>query len=138
MNNKGFTLIELIVTIVILAIVMSFGAYSIISIINATKEQNYQTLVKNIKSAVESYAIECKYSKTDNIDCTDKQITLGELVKYGYLSGNSKDDTTKEYTLINPKDNKSISNCIVKYAENSKGKITVTAVTTTGSCPKPY
>lgn len=138
MNNKGFTLIELIVTIIILAMILSIGAYSIISIVKDSKENNYQTVIKSIKSAVETYAIECKYNDNDNdiIDCTDNQITLGELVRYGYLSGNAKvdDKNDENYTIVNPKDNVSISNCTISYTNNN-GKITVSAVNPTGSCP---
>jgi len=135
MNNKGFTLIELIVTIVILGVVMSIGTYSIISIVNSSKEENYESLIKNIKSAVETYAIECKYAKTTSVTCSS-QLTLGDLVKYGYLSGNGK-NSDSEYTLVNPKDNKSIASCTIKYTYNN-GKVTVSAVSPSGSCPTVY
>jgi len=135
MNNKGFTLIELIVTIVILSVVMSIGAYSIISIVNSTREQNYNSLIKNIKTAVENYAIECRYAQNDSITCSN-QLTLGDLVNGGYLSGNGKGND-KKYTLVNPLDNKQIANCTIKYTYVS-GKITVSAVNPSGSCPTVY
>lgn len=140
MNNKGFTLIELIVTIILLAMILSIGAYSIISIVKDSREKNYNTLIKSVKSAVESYAIECKYSHDagddDNITCSN-QITLGDLVKYGFLSGNSKNETNQNYTIVNPKDNISIANCTISYT-NTNGKITISAVNPTGSCPTSY
>ena len=135
MNNKGFTLIELIVTIVILSIVMSIGAYSIINIINATNEENYESLIKNINSAVSSYALECKYANNSGITCNNP-LKLGDLVTYGYLSGNGKNNQNN-YTLVNPKDDKSIADCQIKYTDNN-GKIVVTAVNPTGSCPQAY
>ena len=136
MNNKGFTLIELIVTIVLLAVMLSIGAFSVISLVNNSKQRNYGTLIKSIKAGVESYAIECTYAKNSDITCaSNRRITLGKLVEYGFLSGNEK-DTDKKYTIINPKDNKSIANCNVQYDIDANGKVTVKAITTTGSCPK--
>ena len=140
MNNKGFTLIELIVTIILLAMILSIGAYSIISIVKDSREKNYNTLIKSIKAATESYVIECKYSHEDgdddNVTCSN-QITLGDLVKYGYLSGNSKNNDEK-YTIVNPKDNASIAACIINITKNSNGTITITANNPTGSCPTSY
>ena len=141
MNNKGFTLIELIVSIIILALILSIGAYSIISIVKESKEKNYQTLLKSIKSGTESYVIECKYGDISDgsITCSN-QITLGDLVKYGYLSGNAKVDNKKDekYTIVNPKDNNSISNCVINITKNANGTITITPNNPTGSCPTAY
>ena len=50
MNNKGFTLVELLGTIVILAIIVGISSYSIITVLNNTKKKNYQFLVDKIKS----------------------------------------------------------------------------------------
>ena len=145
MNNKGFTLIELIVTIILLAVILSIGAYSIISIVKDSKEKNYQTLIKSVKSAVESYVIECQYNGDGGgvVDCSDNEVTLGELVTYGYLSGNAKvasGDNKDNYTIVNPKDNNAINNCTVSYTRNSSGVITITTPydsnsSYSGSCP---
>lgn len=140
MNNKGFTLVELIATIVILAIVMGIGAYSITAIIENSREKDYELLIKEIVNATETYYQECKF--VDNNCDSDSQITLDFLVTHGYLKGNSvKTDETNEnkekFILVNPKDNKEISNCEIKY-QYSGGKITVSAVNPTGSCPTSY
>lgn len=127
-NNAGFTLVELLVTIILLALVAGIGAYSITAIMERSKEENYNILIKNIQSAAETYYQECKYSNNDSISCTSYdsgyKISLGNLVTYGYLKGNTKkNDNT--YTIENPLNNQSIADCeiIVKY-EN--GKVTVT------------
>ena len=54
MNNKGFTLVELIATIVVLALVMGLASYSIVGIIKRSKEKNYELLVTNI-------LLDCKF-----------------------------------------------------------------------------
>ena len=129
LDSKGFTLIELIATLVVLSIVMGLGAYSITGIIKSSKEKDYELLIKEIKNSVEVYYQECKY--VDN-SC-DSEITLGFLVSNGYLKGNGKEVST----LINPNDNKDISNCRIGY-EYDDGKVNVWAVNPSGSCPSSY
>ena len=124
LNKKGFTLVELIATIVVLALVVSISAYAITNIINSAKEKNYDLLIKNIKDASETYYQECKYS---DITCNDT-VTLQYLVDYGYLKGNGTKDNKME--IINPKDNKNIGACSIAV-KNENGKLTIE-----GSCPK--
>ena len=149
LNKKGFTLIELIATVILLAIVMGFGSYSIMNIINGTKEKNYNNMIKEIKNAVEVYYQECKYNDfEDNIEdsiCIGNTVTLGHLVTNGYLKGNKEDDMMK---LINPtaddnadteQDEREITGCEIYYEFNSTTKkIEITAVTTSEPCPNSY
>ena len=145
LNNKGFTLVELIATIVILVLVMSIGSYAITGLIKKSKETNYKILIENINNAVEGYYQECKYSDVGLIDCPDAgadgyySTTLGTLVEYGFLKGNSEVGTgaNKVMTLVNPNDNENISNCIVKY-KYGDGKVIVVAGSTGGACPTGY
>lgn len=147
MNRKGFTLIELLATIILLALVVGISSYAITTLIQNSKNKNYDLLISNIKDASELYYQECRYGDVSGIDCTKKadgsyQVSLGALVNYGYLKGN---DTVKsentivngKYTIVNPKDNQNISACVIKILYSS-GKVTVKAVTTTGSCPTEY
>lgn len=140
-NNKGFTLIELIATIVILALVMGISTYSISAIIKNSKEKNYELLINNIKDAAENYYQECKYSNNTGITCsTDdegKLITkLESLVTYGYLKSNDTDSSSSQ-KIVNPKDNEDITNCQIKITY-SGGNINVVANEPTGSCPTEY
>lgn len=140
-NNKGFTLIELIATIVILALVMGISTYSISAIINNSKEKNYELLINNIKDAAENYYQECKYSNNTGIVCSrddeGKLITkLESLVTYGYLKSNDTDSSSSQ-KIVNPKDNVDITNCQIKITY-SGGNINVVANEPTGSCPTEY
>ena len=41
LDNKGFTLVELIATIIVLSIVLGIGAYSMIGLIENSREKDY-------------------------------------------------------------------------------------------------
>lgn len=131
MNNKGFTLVELIATIVLLSLVMGLGAYSITAVIKKTREKDYQLLIENVNNAVELYYQECRFV-SDN--CAD-EITLGYLVTNGYLKGNGT-NSDDSLTLVNPNDGKNITGCVIKYTYN--GEMELVAVNPTGSCPATY
>lgn len=140
-NNKGFTLVELLATIAILAIVMGIATFSITAIIKNSKEKNYQLLITNIKDAAETYYQECKYTNNTGITCTkddsgNLNITLEDLLKYGYLKGNSTNND-KNQTIVNPNDNVDISKCQIEISY-SNGTIEVEAIDPTGSCPTEY
>lgn len=134
LNKKGFTLVELIATIVVLALVVSISAYAITNIINSAKEKNYELLIKNIKDASETYYQECKYSNNSGITCDDT-VKLQDLVNYGYLKGNGTKDN--KMVIVNPKNNIDIGECsiAVKY-EN--GKLTIESMSNNNSCPNDY
>lgn len=128
MNNKGFTLVELLGTIVILAIIVGVSSYSIITVLSNAKKKNYELLIDEIKKASEAYYQECVYG---NKCLYTEDISLGYLVSNGYLSSNDKDDN-----LINPITKENISSCTitVKYDE-SKGKVTVVPKSKDDKCP---
>ena len=143
MNNKGFTLVELLATILVLALVMSIGTFSVLAILKNAKEKNYNLLLNNIKDASELYYQECKYANSNNsgITCNLTKTKLGDLVKYGYLKGNSTvkvSNNIKEkdkYTLVNPINDQNIENCYISV-EYISNKIVVTAAANSNSnCP---
>ncbi len=142
-DKNGFTLVELLATIIVLALLMSIAGFSVAQVIKSSKEENYKLLVSNIKSAAELYYQECRYSKSSSV-CSgyNGRITLGKLVNYGFLKGNAKgndNDKDTNYNLLsNPMDTNDITNCeiIISYSD---GKVIVSAVSgsdnNNGSCP---
>ena len=136
-NRKGFTLIELLAVLMLFAIIMGIGSYSIIGIIKDSRQKDYELLIENINSAVEEYYIECKYDKPDisGWECSNV-IELSKLVEYGYLKSNSTDGSS---VLVNPKDNKKISDCMIEYSYvDGKIKIDAKGNNSTNSCPTSY
>jgi len=139
MNNKGFTLVELIAIIVLLALVMSIGAISVTTVIKKAKEKDYELLVENIKGAVEMYYQERTYSKTDVVACPSADasgwinIELGDLVEYGFIKGNAA-ASDGSLILTNTDDGRDLASCKIKYRYNA-GKIEIKHVSGGSSCP---
>ena len=80
MNNKGFTLIELIATIALLGVLAVISFVSITGIIKKSKVTDCEALVSSIKSAAKEYASDNRYG---TIDTT---ITAQNLITWNYLS----------------------------------------------------
>ena len=147
MNNKGFTLVELIATILVLALLMSIGAFTIISTMNSVKQKNIDSLVTQIKSAAENYVMECAYSKDGiaemvgmtnvAIFCTsgpNGTLPLSALVEAGYLTGNAK-KADNTYTLVNPNNTDvNIGACTIKAMYNTNGKFVFCGTSTDDKC----
>ena len=84
MNRKGFTLIELIATIVLLGIISSISFVSITKVLKQNKIDNCHTLINNIKSAAKEYVSDNRYKNpfsTKRVETTAKY-----LVDNNYLS----------------------------------------------------
>ena len=86
MKKKGFTIIELLAVIVIIAI-LSIGAMSGYSAMTKnSKEKAFESKVRNIETAAE------KYAKETNIS-TKKTISVNKLVVLGYIQPDESTDT---------------------------------------------
>lgn len=66
-NNKGFTLIELIVTIALLAVIAIISFVSINGVINQSKVNNCENLRKNIITAAKEYVSDNRYKNDFNV-----------------------------------------------------------------------
>lgn len=100
MNNKGFTLMELIATIVLLGVLASVSFVSITAVLENSKEKNCVSLVKNLVSAGTEFASDNRYKSANNAAAYNKlheviidtggvktaKIPLQTLIDYNYLS----------------------------------------------------
>jgi len=73
MNNKGFTLIELIVTIALLAVIAVISFVSITNVINENQNKECQNIENNLKNAAKSYISDNRYTN-NNWNCDGKWV----------------------------------------------------------------
>lgn len=64
LNNKGFTLVEVLAVVVILSILIAIMVPSVNYIINKNKEDNYKNLEASIISATKVYLSDNRYNIT--------------------------------------------------------------------------
>ena len=85
MNNKGFTLSELLVTLAIFAIVLVIGIPSIINAVNRNAEKQYDVFVKEIISSAEDYIEENRNLYTPLMCSPNCVISMDTLIMNGNL-----------------------------------------------------
>lgn len=101
MNRKGFTLVEIIMVIVILAILVLILAPNVFVLLNKNNEQSCNSLINNIESAAKIYVTNNKYKLGFSCD-SEKNITLQTLIDSGDLT------TDSSGKIINPVTNNEI------------------------------
>ncbi len=158
LNNKGFTLIEVLAVIAIIAILGLIAVPGVLNSINNGKKSSYNIMISNIKTASQSLYEEVDYmnGKVYNYDesgtktatlvkITNSKITLNlqTLVSNGYLKGTtSEKEGEKILILINPVDGQNIGSCqitITKETNQSTGKVNYKIESdsnSNSSCPK--
>lgn len=117
MNRKGFTLVEVIMVIVILALLVVVLAPNVFVLLNKSNEKSCDNLKNNIESAAKIYVTNNKYNLGFSCD-SEKNITLQTLIESGDLK------TESSGKIINPvtKDeiNFATTTVVVKYNCNNK------------------
>ena len=88
MNNKGFTLIELIATIALLSVIVIISFVSINGVIQKSRVNDCQSLRSDIKAAASQYVSNKRYDKSfvSSVTGTSVAINGNKLVSEGYLS----------------------------------------------------
>lgn len=158
LNNKGFTLVELLAAVVIITLLMVIAVPSALHSLNTGKDKSYEILVSNIVIASKELYEEV-YSnklldvstnllyhydengnktvnpiKIDVIDVSSSTITvnLQTLVSNGFLSGTGNDSSSGK-KITNPKENnKDIGSCKIKIKRNNtNNKVTYTVESNT-------
>ena len=110
MNKKGFTLVELLATIIILGLLTLLASTSVTKVLKESKGDLYKTQIKLVESAAEAWGAE-NIDKLPNAgEC--KYLTLKNLQDYGLID---KD-------ITNPKTGKKIDNNInIKISTSKTG-----------------
>ncbi len=140
LDNKGFTLVEVIAVVAIITILSVVVVPSVLNSINNGKQKSYEVLVGDIKIAAkelyeEVYSNELlgdtsklyQYSYKDNNIVKESEIViqndnsivvnLQTLVSNGFLSGST--DGNKQKVILNVReDNANMSNCSIKIVRD--------------------
>ena len=80
MKNRGFTVIEILVVIMILGVIMVFAVPAIMESSRGAKEATYQTKKASIETAAKLYFQEAAFDEGE-----EKRITVGDLASAGEL-----------------------------------------------------
>ena len=108
MNKKGFTLVELLAVILILSLLALLASTSITNVVRNSKSDLYNSQIKMIELAAESWGNENIELLPDSGEC--KFVTLSNLKEYGLIDSHIK----------NPKTNKEFNNdMIIKISANT-------------------
>lgn len=120
MNKNGFTLIETIMVIAILALLMLILVPNVISLINKNNIKSCQNLEASIKNAAKVYVANNKYQLGFSCNASETtsivKIPIQNLIDSGDLK-------LQNDNLVNPKNNSTIKQdkeITVKYDCNKK------------------
>ena len=78
MNNKGFTLVELLATIVILGVVMGIATYGVLSAINNSKLKSEKLFTEKIGDSIKGYL---SYYGTKDLSPTETTYTFNKCTR---------------------------------------------------------
>lgn len=99
-NQKGFTMIELLATLVIIAIISTLTITAFSSYIKTTKEQKLKISEDSIQEVSILYAKEYREVLEKNNTTNTYCITIEELIQKGYLKENILDNQIKKNSYI--------------------------------------
>lgn len=96
-RNRGFTLVELIVIIALLAIISTIFAVNMVQTLNKNKERDYEEFLNHIKSAANAYVTIDNSVISGLYDGeSSAEITIGTLIDEGYLRYDVENPETGE------------------------------------------
>lgn len=98
MKNKGFTLIELIALLGVIAIILLLSAPSLINQIESTRKNNYDNFVSDLCLAAEAYLNHSDVEGADDLKNSEDSMELNvvDLISNGYVKSNIKNPKTNE------------------------------------------
>lgn len=146
-NNKGFTLVEILAVVVIIGLLGVITVPRVMTALNTGTETSYNVLVSDIvtagkqlyeeiefnKSELYRYYVPSGKSNTDKVVISSNRITvnLQTLVSNGFLTGlNNKNNSgnVNKKIILNPKTKSDIGACQIIIIKNldSNYKVTYT------------
>lgn len=140
LNEKGFTLIEVLAVVAIIGILGLISVPSVLNMINNGKKASYNILIDNIKTAAVNLYEEVelmgntvyKYVpnetelslvtiEADGNESKFIKVNLQTLVNNGFLKGSKND--SNELVILDPKTNEDIGLCEIKIKKTVGDKV---------------
>ena len=121
-KNKGFTLVELLAVIVILAIVSLVAVPSINGLLRKSRTNMFCKKVESIEAAAKYYAQDnLSDLGSDSKMVIANKIPIRLLVEKGYLKKDSDNCTVGSNCVTDPRDKSSLDNNYIDiYSENNR------------------
>lgn len=121
-KNKGFTLVELLAVIVILAIVSLIAVPSVNGLLRKSRTNMFCKKVESIEAAAKYYAQDnLSDLATDSKMVVANKIPIRLLVEKGYLKKDSDNCTVGSNCVTDPRDKSSLDNNYIDiYSENNR------------------
>lgn len=115
-NNKGFTLVEVLGVLVIIAAITVIAIHNLGGTMSASKEETYKIMKNNIISAGYTYIKECEAGTTecDFSYSENNRFSASNLKESGYFND-----------LESPLDGKDLGNCLILEATKTNGVTTI-------------
>ena len=118
-NKKGFTLIEILCVVALLAVITTIASASVINLSKASKENLYCAKLELIESAAKTYSASLIYELNQSTTYYEGYksitITINDLIKSGNLSPD-KDDS-----VLSPLNNDVMNDLeIILYLKNNQ------------------
>lgn len=96
MKKNGFTLVELLAVLVILAIIGLIVVPTVDRAIKRSRQELYDVQIANIEDAGKQWALE-HLSQLPEAGAQGVSITIRELIEGGYLEGRIQNPKNKKY-----------------------------------------
>lgn len=110
-NKRGFTLVEIIITLAIIITITTVAVGSYIAISDKKKEDEWRIVKNQIETAAEQYFSSNKYLYEGLTDDVKAYVSVGTLVKSDYLN-----------KVVNPTSKKEVPSCSLVTVEIENGK----------------
>lgn len=122
-DNKGFTLVEILSTIVIIALLIGIGVPGVMQISKRMKFRSYETKIDLVERAGELWGQDNKAllgeteCTIDGVTYKCKKVKIKDLIIADYLDSESKEANS----FISPVTNKEIiEECVYVYKKNNR------------------
>lgn len=133
-NRNGFTLVELLASISIIAVIATMSIIAYVSLLKSQQQKDYDALLGLVVGATKRYADAHK----DAIKRSTKSINICQLIVDDYLDSDDKDfyriadpvctdtETKKRAVINNPKTGEPLSATITLEYNTKEGKVDIT------------